>query len=452
MNERTMVGTIRSSCFAHARTKDKRSVTWCSRYLLALISIGCAASACSSEAAPTSSGQPAGNAPASPSPPAQGSGGASGGLAGAGGASGSTAEPPLSQSGGGGAAASSHSRSILLDTSSTGANVAENVANYPLAILLDATNFDFTQARADGQDVWFQTPDGKKLPHAIELWDPIKSSAALWVKMDMVLGNTPAQAIRMHWGGPSAAPPPNSAAVFSRASGFVGAWHLDQEGNTAPGGYQDASENGAHGTGVGMVVGSRVDGRVGKAVHLDNPIGQDVARWIRVDGDKGSAFNPGPALTVSIWALGYSYPIVSYETIFSKGDTSWSLQRVQYDRNGYQSCLVAGGGHMCAYNFDAQPLVTGEWLHFMVVLEQPTMRLYINGKLNSSSTGSNWAQGDHPLAIGNQTERLDGRRQWDGILDEARVMDAARSESWAKLDYESQRQNPTLVSFGPVQP
>jgi hypothetical protein len=57
-------------------------------------------------------------------------------------------------------------------------------------------------------------------------------------------------------------------------------------------------------------------------------------------------------------------------------------------------------------------------------------------------------KGDHDLGIGNQTQHLGGRRQWDGILDEARVMQAARSAGWAKLDYESQRAAPTLLRFG----
>ena len=33
-------------------------------------------------------------------------------------------------------------------------------------------------------------------------------------------------------------------------------------------------------------------------------------------------------------------------------------------------------------------------------------------------------------------------------LDEARVMQAARGLGWAKLDYESQRESPTLLKFG----
>jgi hypothetical protein len=34
-----------------------------------------------------------------------------------------------------------------------------------------------------------------------------------------------------------------------------------------------------------MVAGSRVDDRIGKGVHIDNPNGQVSARWILVDCD-----------------------------------------------------------------------------------------------------------------------------------------------------------------------
>jgi hypothetical protein len=355
---------------------------------------------------------------------------------------------------GGSAPGGGYARLITLDTTAAGANVPQAVEKYPLAVSLSAESFDFAQAKPNGEDVRFAKMDGTALPHAIEHWDAQGKTAALWVKLDRVEGNVAGQSIRMVWGEPAAVPSANSKAVFSKADGFFGVWHLDEDGNTAAGGYKDASEHEAHGTGVNMVPGSRVPARIGRGIHLDNPQGQNTARWVRVDGEKATAFNPGPPLTVSVWALGQSYPITSYETIICKGDTSWSLQRVQYEDTGYQSCLFAGGQagyHFCIYDFEHQPLVTEEWLHFMLVLEEPAMTLYINGELNAEGTGTGWNQGNHPLGIGNQTQ-FDGRRQWDGIIDEARVMQAARSPSWAKLDYESQRPGQTSVVLGPAAP
>jgi hypothetical protein len=352
------------------------------------------------------------------------------------------------------------SQTITLDTTAAGANVLEDVRQYPLAVLLDRSRFDFNQARADGADIRFFDSEGRALPHAIELWDKASGSAAVWVLLDQVRGNSKDQSIVMKWGHSSAPNTSDSKAVFKRQHGFVGAWHLDEDGNTTPDGYRDASDHDAHGTGVGMMPGSRVDARIGKGVHLDNPKGQETARWIRVSGEKAAQFNPGPPITVSLWALGYSYPIRSYETMIAKGDTSWTLQRVQYGPGGgaqkiggqgYQTCVRTPKYHLCAYNFAGKGLVTREWLHFMVVLEEPGMKLYINGELNASESAGPWEKGVHDLGIGNQTQHLGGRRQWDGILDEARVMQVARTASWAKLDYESQRESPTLLRFGGAQ-
>jgi hypothetical protein len=331
--------------------------------------------------------------------------------------------------------------------------VAEDVEKYPLAVLLDRSRFDFSQAQANGADIRFFDSAGKALPHAIELWDKESGSAALWVLLDRVKGNSKDQSIVMKWGHPNAPDISDSKAVFKKENGFVGVWHLDEEGNTNTHGFKDASNHEAHGTGLAMIPGSRVDARIGKGAHLNNPRGQDTARWIRVTGEKAAQFNPrtNTPITVSIWARPHSYPIRSYETMISKGDTSWTLQRVQYSTGqGYQCCVKTPGYHLCAYNFAGQGLVTNEWLHFIVVLEEPDMKLYINGRLNATQTAGPWNKGDHDLGIGNQTQILQGRRQWDGILDEARVMQAARSPAWAKLDYESQRESPTLLKFGEI--
>jgi hypothetical protein len=379
---------------------------------------------------------------------ADASAGAGGGAGGAGGAGGGGAG---GAGGGGTPGAWAHSRVITIDTTPAGANVTEDVMKYPVAVILDGTKIDFAQAQPNGADIRFFDPQGKQLPHHIEMWDRASAKAAVWVLLDVVKANSAAQSMTMRWGNPTAPNASDSKAVFKREDGFVGVWHLDEDGNTTADGYKDASSHEAHGTGVGMIPGSRVDARVGKGQHLDNPMGQNTARWIRVDGEKATQFNPGPPITASIWMNGYSYPIYSYETMFSKGDTSWTLQRVRYGSGqGYQSCVRTPGYHLCAYNFMRQPLVTRQWLHVMLVLQEPSMKLYINGQLNSMQSAGPWNKGAHPLGIGNQTQGLGGRRQWDGVLDEARVMQVARTPGWAKLEYESQKENPTLLKFGPA--
>ena len=167
-----------------------------------------------------------------------------------------------------------HVRTITLDTTAAGANVTEDVASYPLAVMLDKSRFDFTQARPDGADIRFVDAAGKVLPHAIELWDREAGRAAIWVLLDVVKGNSRDQAITMRWGNPNATDISDSKAVFKRADGFVGVWHLGEDGNVEAGGYKDSSDHEAHGTGVGMIPGSRVDARIGHGTHLDIPKGR----------------------------------------------------------------------------------------------------------------------------------------------------------------------------------
>ena len=73
---------------------------------------------------------------------------------------------PAAAAQGGGAKGTSpdvwrYARTITLDTTAAGANVPDDVANYPLAVLLDKSRFDFSQARADGADIRFFDAGGQ---------------------------------------------------------------------------------------------------------------------------------------------------------------------------------------------------------------------------------------------------------------------------------------------------
>ena len=46
-----------------------------------------------------------------------------------------------------------HRQKVKFDTTSNGANVANNVTNFPVLIRLDSTTFNFDQAKSDGADI-----------------------------------------------------------------------------------------------------------------------------------------------------------------------------------------------------------------------------------------------------------------------------------------------------------
>src|SRR4051812_2515693 len=80
-----------------------------------------------------------------------------------------------------------HKTTIIMNTTATGANVAADVKGFPVGINLNSTNFNFSEAKAKGEDIRFSlgtTP----LAYQIESWDNVTQKAALWVKVD-VKGN-----------------------------------------------------------------------------------------------------------------------------------------------------------------------------------------------------------------------------------------------------------------------
>ena len=118
-----------------------------------------------------------------------------------------------------------YARKFTLNTSSSGAGVSGTVTNFPVLIRLTADNFDFTQARNNGEDIRFTKTDNSFLPYEIERWDAINKRAEVWVKADTVRGSDSAQTLTMYWSAStsSAASISNGQAVFDTGSGFLGA-------------------------------------------------------------------------------------------------------------------------------------------------------------------------------------------------------------------------------------
>lgn len=356
-----------------------------------------------------------------------------------------------------------YSRPIKMDTTRSGAGVRGTVKNFPVAVTLTSQNFDFAQAKADGSDLRFtRTPTGEPLPYAIESWDKGGGTAVVWVKMDVIRGGNKSQSFLMHWGNPEAPNVAHGAAVFTKDEGFVGVYHLNEEGGTQVGGYKDVTSNEAHATGVNLKPGSRVDGRVGKGVALD----YDQVQWIKIDDQKKKRlFNLTTRGTFSIWAKARAYrnkgneatgALPGYETMFAKGDNSWRLQKFGIrDWHKPPSDLI----EMCVEqppNADLcvvgkTDMVTDRWFHVVAVHDFPRAKLYVNGVLEKTETFDvNWISGEHDVGIGNQTQFPEKGRQWDGVLDEARALRVAKDDHWIKLDYESQKEGSTFLIFGPI--
>jgi hypothetical protein len=352
---------------------------------------------------------------------------------------------------------------IRFDTSATGAEISGDVKNFPVAVALDATNFDFSQAKPDGADVRFSsTENSGPLAHSIEHWDAAAKSGLVWVKVPEIKGNSAEQFIVMHWSNPEAANASDSAKVFSTDDGFVGVWHLNESATNDDGGYKDATANAAHGTGVNLQPGVTGKGPLGNALKLEHARTQ----WVKVDSDKRKLFDLTNKITFSIWVKANSFAnkeaegrkgLPGYETMFAKGDNSWRLQKFgikswhKPPRELIEICVEkAPRADLCTVGKTDMALDT--WYHFVGVQDHPHTRLYVNGVLDVEQPFDvEWVSGDHPVGIGNQSQFPQQGRSWDGTLDEARVLNTPKDANWIKLDYESQREGQKFSKFGKPQ-
>jgi hypothetical protein len=365
---------------------------------------------------------------------------------------GGAGSPPLGDAGGGDLATWQYFKTIDLDTTSAGANVSGAVAKYPVPIVLSAANFDFAQAKDKGLDIRFSTVEGTPLPYAIEFWDSAAKVAALWVKVD-VKGNAKSQIV-MSWGNAAATDGSDSHAVFDTKDGFVGVWHLSEPGSTTASAYKDATANAADATGVAMQATSTADGRVGKAAALVH----DSKQWIRVESaEKNKLFDIFNQMTYSIWVKPKSHT-VEYQCMFSKGEGGFRIHfygsndwTENKGKNITEICAESSGD-LCPVNpGSGTDVAPDKWFHLVGVHDHPKITYYINGvqEATESDSGTWKSDATKPVIIGNNSSSLG--RGFDGVLDEARIMNVPADTNWVKLEYESQKEGQKFVTVGTTQ-
>jgi hypothetical protein len=340
-------------------------------------------------------------------------------------------------------AAWSGSKRIFLNTSATGADVPGTVKDFPLLVRLDAGSLDFAQAQADGRDLRFADRAGKPLPFEIESWDAKAAGAAVWVRLDSVQGGKDGQFIRMYWGNASAAAVSSGPEVFATADGYQGVWHLQESGNTAQGGYRDATGNGNHGQGTDMTAASRTG-----AVAAGGQSFNGYTSAINAGADKSLHADTG--LTLEMWVKPDSFQVDG--NFISKGFSIDLYPNYEYGftlgiDNDFRFSVTADSVNRDL--FTAQKVTLGRWYFLTGTFDGAKMRVFIDGvPTDSLGLTGKIADFGRPLYLGHYENNP--RYSLHGILDEARMSNVARPPAYIKLSFESQRPSGgRLLRFDP---
>ena len=113
-------------------------------------------------------------------------------------------------------------------------NSGKDLSGYQVNILLDSSNFNFSQADPQGKDIRFES-GGKQLNHWIESWDQATATASVWVKVPSIKANGQSE-IKMYYGNSLAEDISNGASTFELFDDFsnsrleYGTWESNTNG------------------------------------------------------------------------------------------------------------------------------------------------------------------------------------------------------------------------------
>jgi hypothetical protein len=334
------------------------------------------------------------------------------------------------------------SKTIVLNTSASGASVAGNVYKFPVLVRLTSMNFIFNDAKGNGDDLRFTKQDNTPLAYEVQRWDAANEQAEVWVKADTIFGNNGEQAIVMYWGNPNASAGSNSAAVFDTAGGFQGVWHLDGASGDIE---KDATVHRYDATPYGKTLPKDTIGVIGTAIKFDG-----ISNYFDMKGTAGGAVNflEKSRYTLSAW-VDVDTLDSSFQALVYKGTYQYGLQirpENAWEFNEYKDSSWWEGVKFTA--------VAHTWKYVVGARSGAQEFLYVDGQLVSNTLifttrqfGIVARNTSLDLQLAHSADGDEGGRFFKGALDEVCVAGVSRSADWIKLCYMNQRPDDKLVVF-----
>jgi hypothetical protein len=334
---------------------------------------------------------------------------------------------------------------ISVDTTPGGADVAENVIDFPLLVRLDDSNFPFDQASPDAADLRFMDTSGNTLDYEIDSWHPEQGTAAIWVLLPSIQGNSRVNQIVLYYGNPLAVPLSSGPGVFSSfdlvlhmsdAADAVTSQLIDSSGHANAGLVQSAPALRSIPTGI-----------VGQGVQLDGNRNY-LATSLRLSSP--------PTFSVSMWfaAPKGSSGALAVFGANQAGNNGRFDRGVWMDSDGRLCFAVARNNRL----FTVQSLASysdDAW-HFLVARFSGTGQyLMIDGdsvaddptSTTVDSYSGYWRFGQAPIQSLSGLYEPKQSNLFAGAIDEIRVSSEKQSDAWIRLAFATQHPDGHVVTY-----
>jgi hypothetical protein len=269
-----------------------------------------------------------------------------------------------------------------------------------------------------------------RLFHEIEFYDITTGKLDSWIQIPLLTSDVDFS-LYIYYGNQNCTSQETTQGVWDE--NYLGVWHLDEKTGipTDSTRYQnDAIDYEQQQDASGMIDGA--DGFDG----LDD--------YIHVTS---KTLDIPSSLTIEAWArMDYRLAADGWQRIYQKGsgksgrivelwieDETQTMGRVVFRLNKKTS----SSDYMVTYQIPG--FSYGTWYHYTAVFDDGdnTLSLYINGEFKNSEIFNNQIfTGYKDNYIGNRNSN--GDRPWNGVIDEVRISNIERSDSWIATNYNNQ--------------
>lgn len=336
-----------------------------------------------------------------------------------------------------------NSWNIEVNTSLTGQSITENLFKFALLLRLDST---FLFSTSDGRDLRATKSDGiTPLPLYIEKWDQRTKTGVVWVLLDTLYANQPKQSFKIYLGKDSVASVSKPSDIFGVSNHVRAAWN-----------FNDRSKLNSVEEVIGRYTGKFLNDKTedhSRPGNIANSLFFNNSNRIEFPEDL-DIINGQSQVTISLW----------FQPRFSKFGTlldfsppenfnnTHSLFRLEIDKD-YFPQVSAISGESDTPQLLRSPKAAGvnQWNHLVASIDYSTglMKIFLNGeevirqsgrfqyKKLPEESSKHYTIGVNYSKVGNN---------FDGYIDDLKIMTSPISNSWVKATYDSQKDKSTFVN------
>jgi len=317
--------------------------------------------------------------------------------------------------------------------------IDEPLVNFPILVVIPQS----IGVKCDnGNSIRFLSKNNvTEFSYDIEEWNS-SSNSYVWVNISETITSSSDYRFILYYNNSVALDNQNITAVWD---GFAAVYHLNESGT---GLRYDATSNNADGTVSGYEGDEAVSGKVAGADNFDG-----INDCVKIDSP--SSLEITENVTLSGWVNWDNYS--DYAGVFGKGSHTGAAQDrgpYVFGNAGSKSWFVLGNGTTSSISQVNLNPNLDSWYYITCRLNfsgSDNRQLWLNDSVVDKGTTS-----IAPLRNDGLNAAIGCRPRFyntffDGIIDEVRITNGSRNDSWIKADFHTQNQTSGFLTFGDEQ-